>query len=131
LVCGILAAAVGLLLYKGLLSSLDYFDTVDQALAHRAQIGTGTIRLEGLVDCGTVRATRSGAAFSISGTSGRRVHVVNVGSPPALFAAGVPVVVVGQFTSATSRTFDSTQIMVKHSATYVARYPGRVHRGAC
>jgi len=84
-----------------------------------------------LVDCGTVRATRSGAEFSISGADGRRVHVVNVGSPPELFAAGVPVVVVGQFVSSTSRTFESTQIMVKHSATYVARYPGRVRHGAC
>jgi len=62
LVCGILVAAVGLLLYKGLLSSLDYFDTVDQALAHRAQIGTGTLRLEGLVD--SARSGRHGRARS-------------------------------------------------------------------
>lgn len=131
LVCGIMAAAVGILLYKGLLSSLDYFDTVDQALASRAQIGTSVIRLEGLVACGTVRPTASGTDFAISGTDGRRVHVVDVGSPPELFQAGIPVVVVGQFASSASDTFHSTQIMVKHTATYIAQHPGRVRDAAC
>jgi cytochrome c-type biogenesis protein CcmE len=126
LVCCLLAAGVGVLLYKGLLSSLDYFDTVDQALDHRAQLGTGDLRLEGLVDAGTIVATSSGTTFAISGADGRRVEVVNVGTPPQLFKAGIPVVVVGHFTTTTSSTFDSNQIMVRHTATYVAAHPDRV-----
>jgi len=125
-VCMLLAAAVALLLYKGLLSSLNYFDTVDQALNHRAQIGTTSIRLEGVVVPGTVRPTSTGASFSISGADGRSVEVVNVGSPPDLFKANIPVVVVGSFTTASSSLFDSNQILIKHSASYVAQYPGRV-----
>jgi cytochrome c-type biogenesis protein CcmE len=127
LVCLLLAAGVGLLLYEGLLSSLDYFDTVDQALAHRAAIGVSSIRLEGLVDPGTVLSSSRGTWFSISGTDGRRVEVHNVGSPPELFQPNIPVVVVGHFTSPTSLVFDSNQIMVRHTATYCAKYPGRVH----
>lgn len=126
LVCVLLAAAVGLLLYKGLLSSLDYFDTVDQALDHRAQIGVSHLRLEGVVDCGTVVPTSTGTWFSISGSDGRRVQVRNTGTPPGLFQPDIPVVVVGRFASATSLVFDSNQIMVKHTATYAAAHPGRV-----
>jgi cytochrome c-type biogenesis protein CcmE len=125
-VCGILAVAVGLLLYKGLLSSLDYFDTVDQALDHRAAIGTTSLRLEGVVVPGTVETMATGAAFMISGADGRTVRVVNVGSPPQLFQPRIPVVVVGRFSSATSDVFDSNQIMVKHSATYIAAHHDRV-----
>ena len=125
-VCALLAAAVALVLYEGLLSSLNYFDTVDQALNHRAQIGTSSIRLEGLVVPGTVHTTSSGASFTISGADGRTVRVVNVGSPPELFQVNIPVVVVGSFTSTTSDLFDSNQILVKHSAQYVAAHPGRV-----
>jgi cytochrome c-type biogenesis protein CcmE len=128
LVFVLLAAAVGLLLYKGLLSSLDYFDTVDQALDHRAQVGTSTIRLEGVVVCGTVAASPSGTGtwFSISGADGRQVQVRSTGAPPDLFQPGIPVVVVGRFATATSTVFDSSQIMVKHSASYAAAHPGRV-----
>jgi cytochrome c-type biogenesis protein CcmE len=125
-VCALLAAAVALVLYKGLLSSLNYFDTVDQALNHRAQIGTSSIRLEGVVVPGTVHATSSGASFSISGADGRTVQVLNVGSPPQLFQPDIPVVVVGSFATRTSNLFDSNQILVKHSASYVAQHPGRV-----
>ena len=125
-VCALLAAAVGVLLYKGLLSSLDYFDTVDQALAHRAAVGTSVIRLEGVVVPGTVRTTSVGADFSIAGADGRTVAVVNSGSPPQLFQPKIPVVVVGHFSTATSRVFISDQIMVKHSASYIAANPSRV-----
>ena len=125
-VCALLAAAVGLLLYKGLLSSLDYFDTVDQALDHRTQLGLSSFRLEGLVVPGTILATSSGTWFSISGADGRRVDVHNTGSPPELFQQNIPVVVVGHFESASSKVFDSNQIMVKHSSTYIAAHPNRV-----
>ena len=43
------------------------------------------------------------------------MHVANTGSPPQLFQARIPVVVVGHFTSATSTRFVSNTIMVKHS----------------
>jgi cytochrome c-type biogenesis protein CcmE len=124
-VFALLAGAVVYLLVEGLGSSLDYFDTVGQALAHRAAIGTSTIRLEGVVVPGTITHTAKGADFTVSG-EGREVVVHNTGTPPQLFQTDIPVVVVGHFAAQGSDLFLSNQIMVKHSATYIAAHPTRV-----
>ena len=124
-VFALLAGAIAYLLVGGLGSSLDYFDTVSQALAHRTTIGTTVFRLEGLVVPGSVRRTARGADFEVSG-GGREVAVHNVGSPPQLFQPDIPVVVVGHFASKSSDLFVSDQIMVKHSPTYIAEHPTRV-----
>ena len=124
-VFALLAAAIVYLLVEGLGSSLDYFDTVSQALAHKTKIGTTVFRLEGLVVPGSVRRTARGADFEVSG-GGHKVVVHNVGSPPQLFQQNIPVVVVGHFASRSSDLFVSNQIMVKHSPTYIAEHPARV-----
>jgi cytochrome c-type biogenesis protein CcmE len=121
----VLIAAFVFLLIEGLGSSLNYFDTVDQAFAHRGTLGTTTFRLEGTVVAGTIRSTSVGADFSIS-EGHHVVRVVNTGSPPQLFQSGIPVVLVGHFTSTTSDEFVSNSILVKHSANYIAQYPKRV-----
>jgi cytochrome c-type biogenesis protein CcmE len=125
LVFALLAVALVFLLVEGLGSSLDYFDTVDQALAHRASLGTSTFRLEGTVVSGSIRPTASGTDFDVA-QGANVVHVANTGSPPSLFKASIPVVVVGHFTTDTSHDFVSNTIMVKHSANYIAKYPNRV-----
>jgi cytochrome c-type biogenesis protein CcmE len=124
-VFGLLAAAFVFLLVEGLGSSLNYFDTVDQAIAHRATLGTTTFRLEGDVVPGSIHSTRVGTDFSIS-DGARSLQVANTGSPPQLFQSNIPVVVVGHFANATSLAFLSNQILVKHSATYIAAHPNRV-----
>ena len=125
LVLLVLVAVIVVLLAQGLLHSLNYFETVDQAYQTKASIGTKVIRLEGLVKPGTVVRTSVGASFEITGSK-TKYYVVAHGSPPQLFRANIPVVVVGHFLSATSSTFDSNQILVKHSATYIAAHPNRV-----
>jgi cytochrome c-type biogenesis protein CcmE len=126
LVLAVLALAVLALLGQGLLHSLNYFETVDEVLAHRVQVGTEVIRLEGVVRPHTITRTSSGASFVLEGTGSERVRVVSRGTPPQLFQANIPVVVVGHFSSATSRTFLGTQILVKHTASYIAQHPRRV-----
>jgi len=121
----VLVGALVFLLVEGLGSSLDYFDTVDQALAHRATLGTSTFRLEGVVVPGTIRRTAVGTDFTVS-EGIERVPVHNVGSPPELFQQNIPVVVVGHFAGVGSELFMSNQIMVKHSANYIAAHPARV-----
>jgi cytochrome c-type biogenesis protein CcmE len=121
----ILAGALTYILVEGLGSSLDYFDTVNQAMAQRATLGTSTIRLEGTVVNGTVKDTSQGADFTMAGTR-VDIDVENKGSPPELFQPGIPVVVVGHFVSVTSNVFLSNQIMVKHTASYIAEHPNRV-----
>jgi cytochrome c-type biogenesis protein CcmE len=123
-VFALLAGAIVYLLVEGLGSSLDYFDTVGQALAHRTTIGASTIRLEGVVVPGSITHTATGANFEVSG-EGHTVVVHNTGSPPELFQTDIPVVVIGHFTGH-SDLFVSNQIMVKHSATYIAAHPTRV-----
>jgi len=125
LVAAVLAGALVFLLVEGLGSSLNYFETVDQALAHRSTLGTTTFRLEGVVVPHSIERTDVGTDFTVSeGTASVPVH--NVGDPPELFQPNIPVVVVGHFTSGTSPTFLSDQILVKHSANYIAQYPSRV-----
>jgi cytochrome c-type biogenesis protein CcmE len=125
LVFAVLLAAFIFLLVEGLGSSLNFFDTVDQAFAHRATLGTRTFNLEGDVVAGSIRSTAVGTDFTIS--EGRnKVTVANTGSPPQLFQNYIPVVVVGHFASATSDAFVSHQILVKHSENYCAAHPDRV-----
>ena len=118
----VLVAAFGFLLVKGLGSSLNYFDTVDQAMAQKATLGTQTFRLEGLVQPGTVHRTAAGVDFVASGSK-YKVDVVNTGNPPQLFQPDIPVVVVGHFEG---DVFVSNQIIVDHSAQYIEEYPNRV-----
>lgn len=121
-VFAVLAGAAAFLLVKGLGSSLDYFDTVDQAVHDRAQLLGKTFRLEGLVEPGTIRAVPGGVRFVAAGTHDR-VTVVNTGDPPELFQPDIPVVVVGHFTPT---GFASDQIIVKHTEVYQEEHPNRV-----
>ena len=125
-VLAVLAVAVLALLSQGLLHSLNYFDTVDQVLASRAKIATTTIRLEGMVKPHTIVRTSTGASFWLTGSGSNQVFVESSGTPPQLFQANIPVVVVGHFTSKTSSTFLGSQIMVKHTSSYIAQHPTRV-----
>jgi cytochrome c-type biogenesis protein CcmE len=125
LVFAILLAAFVFLLVEGLGSSLNFFDTVNQAFAHRATLGTRTINLEGDVVRGSIHPTAVGTDFTIA--EGRnKVAVASTGSPPQLFQVGIAVVVVGHFTSPSSLDFVSHQILVKHSENYCAANPNRV-----
>jgi cytochrome c-type biogenesis protein CcmE len=124
-VFALLAVALVFLLVEGLGSSLDYFDTVNQAMTQKATLGTSVFRLEGTVVPGSIRNTAQGADFTVSGGN-QTVRVDNAGSPPALFQPGIPVVAVGHFASTGSSLFLSNQILVKHSASYIAAHPARV-----
>lgn len=121
----VIVAAVGFLLVKGLGSSLDYFKTVDQALASKKSLGTSEFRLEGTVKEGTVTRTSTGASFEVA-QGDRTISVENHGSPPQLFKGGMPVIVVGHFASTSSSTFLSNEIMVKHTSSYIEKNPDRV-----
>jgi cytochrome c-type biogenesis protein CcmE len=125
LVFAVLLAAFIFLLVEGLGSSLNFFDTVNQAFAHRTSLGTRTFNLEGDVVAGSIRPTVSGTDFTIA-EGAHKVAVASSGNPPQLFQQGIAVVVVGHFTSSHSLDFISHQILVKHSENYCASNPKRV-----
>jgi len=122
----VLAIAIGALLSQGLLRNLNYFETVDQVAHARVKVGTNVIRLEGVVKPGTISRTATGASFWLTGSGSTEYFVRSSGTPPQLFQAKIPVVVVGHFPSVQSSTFLGTQIMVKHTASYIAAHPNRV-----
>lgn len=122
----VLALAIFALLSQGLLHSLNYFKTVDEVFANRTSVGTEVIRLEGVVMPHSIERTSSGASFIVTGSHGHEIDVIDHGTPPQLFQSNIPVVVVGHFTTRTSWVFDGSQIMVKHTAAYIAQYPSRV-----
>ena len=118
----VLIGAFAFLLAKGIGSALDFYLPADQAVAQEASLGTRTIDLEGLVEPGSIHSTRAGVDFVV--TSGAtHLRVDNAGSPPELFQPNIPVIAVGHFAGG---IFESTQILVKHTATYIAQHPIRV-----
>lgn len=118
----VLVGAFAFLLVEGLSNSLNYFETVNQAIAQRATLGTQTFRLEGIVVPGTVHPTSTGVNFTVE-SSGVKEPVVETGQPPQLFQPDIPVVLVGHFAGP---VFASDQILVDHTSQYIAEYPSRV-----
>ena len=121
-----LVAAIGVLLSQGLLHNLNYFKTVDEVAQSRSAIGTTTIRLEGVVKPHTISRSSNGASFWITGSGKNEYFVRSSGTPPQLFQANIPVVVVGHFATKSGSTFLGSQILVKHTASYIAAHPNRV-----
>ena len=118
----ILAGAFAFLLVEGLSNSLNYFETVNQAIAQRSMLGSSTFRLEGVVVPGTIHPTNAGVNFTVE-SNGAREAVVETGQPPQLFQPDIPVVLVGHFAGP---VFASDQILVDHTSQYIAEYPSRV-----
>ena len=118
----VLIGAFAFLLVKGLSSAINFYLPVDQALHQRSTLGTQTFNLEGLVEPGSIQSTTQGVDFTLT-AGGDSLRVVNTGSPPQLFQKNIPVIAVGHLSGG---TFLSNQILVKHSANYIAANPGRV-----
>jgi cytochrome c-type biogenesis protein CcmE len=117
----IVLAAFGYVAFQFLTSAEQYFLTTKAAVAERAQLGTKPFRIEGTVEH-DVRQVGRTIRFDIY-ADGVTVGVDSSGSPPQLFQPGIPVVLVGHWQG---NVFASDQIMVKHSARYVAAHPGRL-----
>jgi cytochrome c-type biogenesis protein CcmE len=126
LVAGVIVlSALGLLVFRGLTSAMDYYLTAAQAVAQKAQLGTRDFRIQGTVmrDVHQVGATLD---FTIT-SHGVRVPVVSTGSPSSLFKPGIPVVLDGHWQG---DHFSSYQIMVQHGSNYVEAHPRTAAAGA-
>ena len=121
----VILGAIGFLVFKGLTSAIVFFKTANEAVAQRAQLGNTDFQMEGTVVDGSVRHLGGDLyRFAVEST-GVTVDVQNSGDPPQMFKPGLPVVVVGHFVGS-SNLFSSSEIMVKHSAAYIAAHPNRV-----
>ncbi len=114
-------AALVVLVFEGLGNATVYFKTADEAVAQRAKLGTHRFRIEGTVQP-DVHQVGQDVSFTIT-SNGVSVPVIHRGDPPQLFKAGIPVVLEGRFQG---DHFASDQIMVKHTAQYIAQHPDRL-----
>lgn len=118
----VLVGSLAFLLSKGLGTALNFYLPADQAVRQEASLGGRTVNLEGVVERGSIRPVRGGVDFVVrAGKTAVPVH--DTGSPPELFQGGIPVIAVGHFVRG---SFQSDQILVKHSSDYIAAHPGRV-----
>jgi len=126
LASGLLLAAVGFLVYKGLGSATVYFKTADEAVAERQDLGSRRFRIQGTVRAGTIRQDDGRLLFTILGDGGAVVPVVHTGGQPTgLFKDSIPVVLEGRWAEDSS-AYASDTIIVKHSETYRVDNPERV-----
>jgi cytochrome c-type biogenesis protein CcmE len=120
---GVVAAALLVLVFQGLGNATVYFKTADEAVAQRAKLGSHRFRIEGTVQPGAYTAGQN-TSFVIANNGVTVPVLYSNDKTPALFKPGIPVVLEGHFT--TAGTFASDLIMVKHTESYVAKYPDRV-----
>jgi cytochrome c-type biogenesis protein CcmE len=123
---GLILAALGFVVVRGLGEAAQFYRPVDQAVAQQSTLGTKRFSLIGVVVDGTVVESGRQVAFTIE-ENGQRVQVRHTGIPPELFKPGMPVLLDGHFESATGQPlFVSDRMAVKHSADYKTENPDRV-----
>lgn len=109
--------AVALLLAGGLKENVVYFLTPTELVAQGTSALDRPLRLGGQVKPGSVNwdAEDLDLRFVVQ-DSVSEVHVASTGAPPAMFRDGIGVVVEGSMRP--DGTFESTNLMVKHSNEY-------------
>lgn len=116
-VLGLVLAALGFLVFRGLGDATVYFKTADEAVAERSSLGDRRFRIEG-----TVVEEPDDGRFSIKGER-ETVRIVHTGDVPQLMQTGIPVVLEGRWDGG---HFASDRIMVKHTSEYREENPDRV-----
>lgn len=117
LIMGVFVGALGLILFQALTSARVFFYNVDEAVADRTELGDSTFRLQGTVVNEPVEDENGALVFTV-GHNGVQATVRHVGEEPTdLFEVGIPVVAEGRWDG---DAFESQQLLVKHSESYVA-----------
>lgn len=119
----VIAAALSFLVYQGISNNLVYYITPSELLAKGALAEGQNFRLGGQVRPGSVQwnSRTKLLRFVLQDPKGGRVRVVTHTIPPELFNNGIGCVVEGVFLN---HQFDASNLMIKHSSTYVAPRPG-------
>lgn len=118
-----LTAVLGGVLYQALTSARVFFYNVDEAIERRDELGTDTFRIQGTV-LDEARLDDTGAMIFTIGFDGAEAVIRHVGDEPSdLFDVGIPVVAEGRWDG---DVFESRQLLVKHSESYIEDYPDRI-----
>lgn len=123
LIIGGLLLVLGFMVFQALTSARVFYRNVDEAVAERAELGDETFRLQGTVVTEPT-ADANGASVFLVSFGGVDAEVRHVGEEPSdLFEIGVPIIAEGHWEG---QQFESTQLLVKHSESYVEDNPDRV-----
>jgi cytochrome c-type biogenesis protein CcmE len=119
----VIVAAFGYLIYGGLGDNIVYFVTPTELLARGENGVDAPVRLGGDVKPGSVSWNAEALDLRFALTDGERdIPVQSRGAPPQMFRDGMGVVVEGRLDS--DGTFQSTNLMIKHSNEYRAPEEG-------
>jgi len=119
---GVLALAVvvgGVVVAKFLTKSLDYYCNVDEVGVKDGCDLDRNIRIQGVVEKGSVDAEGSVTNFVVT-FNGESMPVALSSQPTGLFQECIPVVVTGRATTVAdgTRLFEGNEVLVKHDENY-------------
>ena len=117
-VIGLVLVAGGVIVTQFLRSAIDYYCNVDEIGTRSGCDADRRLRLQGIVEQDSIAHQGGVTEFSIA-FNGVAVPVVYDGEPGGIFKECIPVVVHGEFGSA-SGVFAGDRVEVKHSEEYVA-----------
>lgn len=118
IVLGLVLVAGGVIVTQFLRSAVDYYCNVDEVGQRSGCAADRRLRLQGVVERGSVVSQGGDTAFDIS-FNDATISVFYDGEPGGIFKECIPVVVHGNFDSETD-TFLGDRVEVKHSDEYVA-----------
>jgi cytochrome c-type biogenesis protein CcmE len=122
---GILAilGSLAFLIAGGLKENVVYFLTPSELLARGSEVVDQPLRLGGQVKPGSLQwdAAAMDLRFVVQ-DSLTEVQVRSTGAPPSMFQEGAGVIMEGHYRA--DGTFESTNVMVKHSNEYEAPHEG-------
>ena len=112
----------GVVITQFLTSAIDYYCNVDEVGDRTGCEGDRRMRVQGVVDEGSVKQVNGGTSFSMS-FHGEKLSVSYAGDPGGVFQECIPVVAHGRIVNG---TFESDRIEVKHSNQYVEKNKSRI-----
>lgn len=117
-VLGLVLVAGGVIVTQFLRSAVDYYCNVDEIGERSGCTGDRRMRIQGVVERGSVAETGGDTEFDIS-FNGAVLAVRYEGEPGGIFKECIPVVVHGHFDER-DEVFLGDRVEVKHSDEYVA-----------
>lgn len=121
-VLGSVIVAGGVVLTQFLTSAIDYYCNVDEIDVKPGCEAGRRLRIQGVVDEGSLRDEGTVTAFTVS-FAGATLPVQYEGDPGGIFKECIPVVVHGILNDG---IFQGDRIEVKHSNEYEAENPNRI-----
>ena len=118
IVLALVLVAGGVIVTQFLRSAVDYYCNVDEIGQRSGCDADRRLRLQGVVERGTVESIAGDTSFDIT-FNDETISVYYSGEPGGIFKECIPVVVHGNFDT-TSDTFLGDRVEVKHSDEYVS-----------